>query len=197
LRFAYVLPFDEHEALVENVYLSKTGAPPEAHRAELSGYLQDRYGLFGGDYEVHGEEWGDIPMTAHRFRRRTGTRTHVIGTLGGETRPSTGYTFLRVQRYCRELAASLTGADGDPEGVHPWRYGPLDRVFLRLLRERPERCPGIYARMFAGTPPDPLVRFLTEVSSPLDDAGLIGALPKLPFLRLATGEALDRVRESL
>ncbi|MBA3794082.1 MAG: lycopene cyclase [Rubrobacter sp.] len=197
LRFAYVLPFDEHEALVENVYLSKTGAPPEAHRAELSGYLQDRYGLFGGDYEVHGEEWGDIPMTAHRFRRRTGTRTHVIGTLGGETRPSTGYTFLRVQRYCRELAASLTGADGDPEGVHPWRYGPLDRVFLRLLRERPERCPGIYARMFAGTPPDPLVRFLTEVSSPLDDAGLIGTLPKLPFLRLAAGEALDRVRESL
>ena len=40
LRFAYVLPFDEQEALVENVYLTKTGAPPEAHRAELSGYLQ-------------------------------------------------------------------------------------------------------------------------------------------------------------
>ncbi len=197
LRFAYVLPFDEHEALVENVYLSRRGAPPEAHRAELSGYLQDRYGLSEGDYEVHGEEWGDIPMTAHRFQRRIGDRTHVIGTLGGETRPSTGYTFLRVQRYCRELAASLTGAGGDPEGVHPWRYGPLDRVFLRLLRERPERCPGIYARMFAGTPPDPLIRFLTERSSPLDDAKLIRSLPKLSFLRLAAGEAIDRVRESL
>ena len=197
LRFAYVLPFDEHEALVENVYLSKNGAPPEAHRAELSGYLQDRYGLSEGGYEVLGEEWGDIPMTAHRFRRRIGTRTHVVGTLGGETRPSTGYTFLRVQRYCRALATSLTGSGGDPEGVHPWRYGPLDRVFLRLLRERPESCPGIYARMFAGTPPGPLVRFLTEESSPLDDARLIGALPKLPFLRLAAGEALDRVRESL
>ena len=195
LRFAYVLPFDEHEALVENVYLSRTGAPPEAHRAELSGYLQDRYGLSDKDYEVDGEEWGDIPMTAHRFPRRLGKRTHVIGTLGGETRPSTGYTFLRVQRYCRALAASLTGVDVDPERVHPWRYGPLDRVFLRLLREHPKRCPGIYARMFAGTPPDPLVRFLTEGSSPLDEARLIGALPKLSFLRLAAGEALDRVRE--
>ncbi len=197
LRFAYVLPFDEHEALVENVYLARTGAPPEAHRAELSGYLQDRYGLSGGDYEVRGEEWGDIPMTSHRFRRRTGDRTHAIGTLGGETRPSTGYTFLRVQRYCRALAASLTGAGEDPERVHPWRYGPLDRVFLRLLRERPEGCPGIYARMFAGTPPDPLVRFLTERSSPLDEARLIGALPKLPFLRLAAAEAFDRAREIL
>jgi lycopene beta-cyclase len=197
LRFAYVLPFDEHEALVENVYLTKTGAPPEEHRAELSGYLHDRYGLSGEDYEVNGEERGDIPMTAHHFRRKIGARTHVIGTLGGETRPSTGYTFLRVQRYCRALAASLTGAEVDPERVHPWRYGPLDRVFLRLLRERPERCPGIYARMFAGTPPDSLIRFLTERSSPLDDARLIGALPKLPFLRLAAGEALDRARESL
>lgn len=197
LRFAYVLPFDEHEALVENVYLTKTGAPLEAHRAELSGYLRERYELSEGDYEVHGEEWGDIPMTAHRFPRRIGARTHVIGTLGGETRPSTGYTFLRVQRYCRALAASLTGAGGDPVTVHPWRYGPLDRVFLRLLRERPERCPGIYARMFAGTPPDPLIRFLTEGSTLLDDARLIGALPKLPFLRLAAGEALDYARESL
>ena len=197
LRFAYVLPFDEQEALVENVYLSRTGAPPEAHRAELSGYLQDRYGLSENDYEVDGEEWGDIPMTTHRFPRRLGKRTHVIGTLGGETRPSTGYTFLRVQRYCRALAASLTGAGGDPDRVHPWRYGPLDRVFLRLLRERPERCPGIYARMFAGTPPAPLIRFLTERSSPLDEARLIGALPKPTFLRLAAGEALDRVRETL
>lgn len=197
LRFAYVLPFDEHEALVENVYLTKTGAPPGTHRAELSDYLRERYGITGEDYEVHGEEWGEIPMTAHRFPRRIGARLHAIGTLGGETRPSTGYTFLRVQRYCRALAASLTGPEVDPERVHPWRYGPLDRVFLRLLRERPESCPGIYARMFAGTPPDPLVRFLTEGSSPLDDARLIGALPKLPFLRLAAGEAFDRVREGL
>ena len=197
LRFAYVLPFDEHEALVENVYLSRDGAPPEAHRAELSGYLRDRYGLAEGDYDVDGEEWGDIPMTTHRFARKLGNRTHVIGTLGGETRPSTGYTFLRIQRYCRALAASLTGAGENPEGVHPWRYGPLDRVFLRLLRERPESCPAIYARMFAGTPPGPLVRFLTEGSSPLDDARLIAALPKLPFVRLAAGEALDRVREGL
>ena len=197
LRFAYVLPFDEREALVENVYLTETGAPPETHRAELSGYLLDRYGLSPNDYEVQGEEWGEIPMTAHRFPRRIGARTHVIGTLGGETRPSTGYTFLRAQRYCRALAASLTGAAVDPGRVHPWRYGPLDRVFLRLLRERPESCPGIYARMFAGTPPGALVRFLTEGSTPLDDARLIGALPKLAFLRLAAGEAIDRAREGL
>lgn len=197
LRFAYVLPFDEREALVENVYLSRSGAPPEAHRAELSAYLRERHGLAGGDYEVAGEEWGDIPMITRRFPRKLGTNIYAIGTLGGETRPSTGYTFLRVQRYCQALADSVTGGGKDPEKVHPRRYGLLDRVFLRLLREQPERCPEIYARMFAGTSPDALVRFLTEKSSPLDEAGLIGALPKLPFLRLAAGEAVDGAREIL
>ena len=196
LRFAYVLPFDDREALVENVYLSRDGAPPETHRAELSAYLRDTCGLAEGDYEVEGEEWGDIPMTTRRFPRKPGTRTYAIGTLGGETRPSTGYTFLRVQRYCRALAEHATGGGGDLEKVHPRRYRLLDRVFLRLLREQPERCPEIYARMFAGTRPDALVRFLTERSSPLDEAGLIRALPKLPFLLLAAGEAVDGVRET-
>ncbi len=196
LRFAYVLPFDHHEALVENVYLSQTGASPETHRRELSAYLRDRHGLLEDDYVVDGEERGDIPMTTHRFPRKTGERTHAIGTLGGETRPSTGYTFLRVQRYCRALAASLTGADVDPDAVHPRRHRALDGLFLRLLRERPERCPEIYARMFAGVPPGPLVRFLTETSSPLDEARLVGALPKAPFLRIAWEELIDRARTS-
>ncbi len=43
--------------------------------------------------------------------------------------------------------------------------------------------------MFVGVPPDPLVRFLTEKSTPLDEARLIRALPITPFLWLV-GRAL-------
>ena len=99
---------------------------------------------------------------------------------------------MRGQRYCRALAASLAGEGGDPEGVHPGRHRVLDGLFLRFVRDRPERCPEIYARMFAGVPPGPLVRFLTEKSSPLDEARLVGALPKLPFLRTVGEELIDR-----
>ena len=49
LRFAYVLPYDDREALVENVYLSRVGAAPHTHRRELSGYLLERYGLLEWD----------------------------------------------------------------------------------------------------------------------------------------------------
>jgi lycopene beta-cyclase len=45
--------------------------------------------------------------------------------------------------------------------------------------------------MFAGVPPDSLVRFLTEKSTPLDEARLIQALPKTPFLKLAAKTLLE------
>jgi len=194
LRFVYVLPFGDREALVENVYLSEARVSPQEHRAEISGYLNDRYGLSAEDYVVDGEERGHIPMTDYPFPRRSGRRAYSVGMLGGETRPSTGYTFLRIQRYCRALAADLVAGSGAAEGVHPGRYDLLDGLFLRFVRERPRDCPGVYARMFAGVQPDPLVRFLTEKSTPLDEARLVAALPKWPFLRLGARAMAERLR---
>lgn len=192
LRFAYVLPFSEGEALVENVYLSEAPVSPEEHRAEISGYLRDRYALSPDDYVVDGEERGFIPMTDHRFPTRRGERVHLVGTIGGGTRPSTGYAFLRIQRYCRALAEAVTGGAPLPARTNPPRQDLLDGLFLRFVEERPGLCPGVYARMFAGVPPEPLLRFLTEGSTPLDEARLVGALPKTPFLKVAAGALLER-----
>ncbi|MDQ4105831.1 MAG: lycopene cyclase family protein [Actinomycetota bacterium] len=185
LRFAYVLPFGSREALVENVYLSDAEISPDEHRAELAGYLRDSYGLSPDDYAVEGEESGVIPMTDYRFPRRLGERAYSIGMLGGESRPSTGYTFLRIQRYCRRLAESVIAGAAVPERVEPRRYDVLDGIFLRFMRRYPERCPSVYHRMFSRVPPDTLVRFLTERSSLADESRLVLAMPKIPFLGLA------------
>ncbi len=184
-RFMYVLPFGEREALVENVYLSEGKTSREEHHAEISGYLDDRYGLAPGDYVVDGEEQGYIPMTDYRFPRRLGERAFSMGMLGGETRPSTGYTFLRIQRYCRSLAESLERDGSVPGSIHPQRLNLLDGIFLRYMLEHPEKLPEIYGRMFAGLQPEPLIRFLTERSSPVDELRLVMALPKMPFIKIA------------
>jgi lycopene beta-cyclase len=141
---------------------------------------------------VFGEERGYIPMTDYTFPRRLGERTHNIGMLGGETRPSTGYTFLRIQRYCRALAAAVVSGADSPERPYPRRLDLLDSLFLRFVRERPGECPEVYRRMFAGVPPDSLVRFLTEKSTLVDEARLIRVLPKTPFLKLAAHTLLER-----
>ena len=132
-------------------------------------------------------------MTDYAFPRAFGERIHNIGMLGGETRPSTGYTFLRIQRHCRALARAVASDGALPAEVHPRRYDLLDSLFLRFVREHPEECPEVYRRMFVGVPPDPLVRFLTEKSTPLDEARLIRALPKTPFLGLVGRALLGRL----
>ena len=185
LRFVYVLPFTEREALVENVYLSEAEISADEHRSELRLYLDAVYGLSPDDYAVDDEERGYIPMTDYAFPRRLGEKTYSIGMLGGETRPSTGYTFLRIQRYCRALAESVAaggGAPGRPEAV---RYRLLDKIFLRFMKEHSGKCPAVYLRMFAGLPPDTLVRFLTEKSTQVDDLRLVLSMPKMPFLKIA------------
>ena len=192
LRFAYVLPFGRCEVLVENVYLSEAKVSPEEHRTELADYLRDSFGLSPEDYMVEGEEQGVIPMTDYRFGRRLGERAYSIGMLGGESRPSTGYTFLRIQRYCRRLAESVTSGVEVPEQVDSRRYDLLDGIFLRFMLRHPERCPKIYRRMFSRVPPEALVRFLTERSSPTDELRLVMAMPKAPFI----GIALRRVFEA-
>jgi lycopene beta-cyclase len=193
LRFVYVLSFTEREALVENVYLSEANVTPGEHRIEIEAYLEGIYGLAPDGYEVLGEERGYIPMTDYAFPRAFGERVHNIGILGGETRPSTGYTFLRIQRHCRALAWAVASDGALPAEVHPRRYDLLDSLFLRFVRDRPEECPEVYRRMFVGVPPDPLVRFLTEKSTPLDEARLIRALPKTPFLGLVSRALLGKL----
>ena len=192
LRFMYVLPFSEQEALVESVYLSEAEASADTFRAEVSGYLSEAYGLPETGYEVLGEEQGYIPMTDYRFPRQLGERSYSIGMLGGESRPSTGYTFLRIQRYCRRLAACVVRGVTPPRRVDARRYETLDGLFLRFMQEYPERCPEVYRLMFEGVPPEPLVRFLTEKSSPADEARLVYALPKTPFIKLAGRTLLER-----
>lgn len=191
LRFAYVLPFSGCEALVENVYLSDPYITAEEHRVELAAYLQDSYGLSPEDYTVEGEERGFIPMTDYRFDRRLGERAYSIGMLGGESRPSTGYTFLRIQRYCRRLAESVVSGAQISERTDSRRYDLLDGVFLNFMLKYPGQCPTVYHRMFSSVHPDALVRFLTEKSSLADELSLVLAMPKAPFIGLAFRRAFE------
>lgn len=198
LRFGYVLPASPFEALVENVYLEDAPVTEADHRAELESYLDIRLGLAPGSYEILGDERGYIPMTDHSFEQRPTPRVTLLGTLGGITRPSTGYTFLRIQRSSEETARRLLAVDPEVGPARASRCSLLDRVFLRFLADHPERAPLVFARMFARVPADSLVRFLSDRSTPIDLARLILALPKGWFLsaamRVAIGTAAGFLR---
>jgi len=187
LHFLYTLPFSPTEALVEDTYIQdgKAARPaPEQHRAEISAYLARRRGLT--EFTVTREEAGAIPMTTRPFSKRDG-RVFFIGTAGGCTKPSSGYTFLRIQEQCRQLAdaAAWGTLGGFRESLAPARYRFFDAVFLQVLRDDPAAFPGYFQRLFARVPPEALTAFLSETGTWRSDSQIIRSLPLGPFLLAA------------
>lgn len=187
LHFFYTLPFSPTEALVEDTYIQDGKAAalePEKHRAEIADYLARRRGLT--KYGVTREEAGAIPMTARPFPKRDG-RVFFIGTAGGCTKPSSGYTFSRIQEQCRQIAEAAAGGtlDGFRERPAPARYRFFDAVFLQALRDKPGAFPGHFQRLFARVPPEALTAFLSETGTWRSDSQIIRSLPLGPFLLAA------------
>ncbi len=187
LRFVYVLPFSPTEALVENTYIQATNAAKvttEQHRQEISAYLADAYSL--NEFSVQREEAGAIPMTTQPFPKRDGG-VFFIGTAGGCSKPSSGYTFTRIQEQCRQIADAVQAGtlESFRETPPSNRYRFFDTVFLQALQDDPGAFPGYFHRLFTRVPPDTLTAFLSETSTWTGDFRIIRSLPLQPFLTAA------------
>ena len=188
LHFLYTLPFSPTEALVEDTYIQDgqtAGQAPEQHRAEIAEYLARRRGVT--EYGVTREEGGAIPMTVRPFPKRDG-RVFFIGTAGGCTKPSSGYTFSRIQEQCRQIAdAAAAGTlHRFRERLAPTRYRFFDAVFLQALRDHPGEFPSYFRRLFERVPPAALTAFLSETGTWHSDLEIIRSLPLGPFLQAAS-----------
>ncbi|HYY09376.1 MAG TPA: lycopene cyclase family protein, partial [Kineosporiaceae bacterium] len=106
VAFGYVLPDDARTALVEYTEFTRARLTDAAYEKALAGYLDARYGAAGG-YEVTEVEDGAIPMTDAVHAQWAGHRVLRLGTAGGATRASTGYTFAAMQRQGAAVAADL------------------------------------------------------------------------------------------
>ncbi|NUV42490.1 lycopene cyclase family protein [Streptomyces sp. CAI-24] len=182
LSFGYVLPLDPHTALVEYTEFSPAPLTADAYRSALRHYTQEVLKL--GEFHVTAQERGIIPMTDGHLPCRVGRSVYRIGTAGGATRPSTGYTFAAVQRQSRAVADDLRAGDGlrvpPPYGAWP---RAMDAVLLRALDSGRVAGADFFTRLFREVPGERLLRFL-DGRSRLHEDLLIGLrTPVVPMLR--------------
>lgn len=124
--------------------------------------------------------------------------THIvrIGTSGGYTKPSTGYTFQRTQQYLRELVNMLV-ATGRPERRKSWFTKPfkglLDSVLLNVLQYKRHPADDIFTRLYERNPPARIFRFLDEDTNLWEDLRIMSTVPLGPF----TVGAFDVLRKRL
>lgn len=99
-RFVYVLPKNEHEAMVEGTIFSKTLLSDDEYDQINADYIRDYLQI--ENYEIIEEETGQIPMTDFPFQRGYAERIINMGTTGGLVKPSSGYAFVRIQEHTKQ-----------------------------------------------------------------------------------------------
>lgn len=183
--FVYVLPVDAQRALVEYTLFSGQLLPPAAYDEGLRQYLQSCWP--GVHFEVEETEFGVIPMTTRRFPWYA-DGMYQIGTAGGQTKASSGYTFQFIQKQNAAIVKALEGEGlrpGKPIGAAPPRFRFYDKVLLTVLDRG--YCDGstVFTRLFQRNDPQRIFSFLDNVSSIPEDLALISSLPVWPFLKAA------------
>lgn len=186
LSFGYVLPTSPYEALVEYTEFSARVLDEESYEQALRRYVSRQLGLHRQEYEVTRTEQGVIPMTDARFPRRIGRSVFRIGTAGGATRPSTGYTFAGIQRQVRAVAAACrNGRTPLPPPVHSARHSAMDAVLLRALDTGRVDGAELFTGLFRQVPMERLLRFLDGATRWDEDFATGLRTPVRPMLRTA------------
>ena len=91
----YVLPTSTTEALLEYTLFSKNLLSKEEYEAEIQKYIEN---LGITEYEIIEKEEGNIPMTCYPFWKHNTKNIVNIGSAGGWTKASTGYTFKNASK---------------------------------------------------------------------------------------------------
>lgn len=194
VRFVYVLPLSETEALAEFTIFSPSLWEQEAYEEALNNYLSDLLNL--GEYSIEEKEFGAIPMTDHSFPLRNGKRILNLGTAGGMTKASTGYTFVNVQRHTLAIADCLK-EKGHPFAKMPTcrkRYHFYDAILLDVLTKN--RYPGssIFSHMFLKNTPERVFDFLGEDSRFAQELRLFTSFPQMPFVKGFLSVVAERLK---
>jgi len=188
LTFFYVLPYSKNEALVEYTFFTDTILSDREYRDGIDAHLETRYGLGKDDFKITRSETGAIPMEDRRYPAWFNPRVLNIGTVGGLTKPSTGYTFTRIHKHCKKIVKALEKNDTPPEASgSDYRFRIYDMMLLYLLKEEPEVCKTIFHDLFKKNSFDKILRFLEEETNLAEEISIFASLPYNPFFRAIYG----------
>ena len=185
--FTYVLPYSPTRLLVEVTFFARVVPDRAVLEAELESLLQRRG---WGQAQVVRQEYAVLPMGLPSARVLPGQPPQA-GTGGGALRASSGYGFLRIQRWAANCAQHYL-ATGEVVG-HPkphWWWRSMDQLFLDVIVSDPSLAPVIFERMLKRTEPARFVRFMSDQASVMDCVRIIAGLPKRPFLTALLNRAL-------
>lgn len=186
-RFMYILPTSSTEALLEYTLFSKDLLSKEEYENEIEKYIQ-KLGIT--EYEIVEKEQGNIPMTSYKFWKHNTKNIINIGSVGGWTKASTGYTFKNTTKKSKALIQFLSNQSDTSTSLSRsfkkfhkidkfWFY---DLLFLDVLYRRNDLGSKVFSSLFKKGNPTLIFKFLDEETTFWEDLQVIWKCPKGLFV---------------
>ena len=179
-RFMYVLPTSKNEALFEYTLFSEDLLEKSVYEQEIELYLKNRGTT---DYEITEKESGNIPMSCFRFDQQNSARILFIGTAGGWTKASTGFTFYNSYKQSKKLVSFLKSGKELTQFSKRNRYWFYDLILLEVLHQNNEKGAEIFGLLFQKNKVEDIFIFLNEEGTFLSDLKVMLTLPKWLFIK--------------
>ena len=183
-RFMYVLPTSENEALLEYTLFSKNLLSKEEYEAEIQKYIEN---LGITEYEIIEKEQGNIPMTCYPFWKHNTKNIVNMGSAGGWTKASTGYTFKNAFKKSKVLVQFLKSESDFTKFHRKDKFWFYDLLLLDILGFKNELGSKIFSSMFKSGNSTVIFKFLDEETSFLEDLQVIWRCPKMIFVKALIG----------
>ena len=179
VHFFYTLPFTPKKALIETTWLSNLEDNSLTdYDDQIENYIKLNLGI--EKYKINYKEKGAIPLFYPSYIKEN--KKINIGSAGGMTRLSTGYTFLNIQEHSKYISKNIENIEKVKVYTIKKKYEFLDSVFLKVLKKYPKKMPNIFFKMFIGSS-NTVIKFLSNKSNVFEDFLIILKMPKWIFIK--------------
>ena len=178
-RFMYVLPISPNKALFEYTLFSKEVLTKEEYESELIKYLATKSIT---EYTITETEQGVIPMTSYKFWKQNSKNILHIGTVGGWTKASTGYTFKNTSKKTIQLITFLKTENDFTHFRKKTRFWWYDLLLIDVLSSHNHLGSKLFSTLFQRNSLKNVFRFLDEETSFIEDLRIMLSMPPLKFI---------------
>ncbi len=183
--FVYVLPLTNKKALVEYTVLSASLLKNEEYNEGLQTYISQFLNI--SNFTIEEEEFGVIPMSNYAFPNQTSLPLITIGTAGGQTKGSSGYTFQFIQKHSDAIVNALL------KNEHPGRQGNIfnkrfkiyDDTLLQVLYNKKQTASQIFGALFKQNKPQLIFKFLDNETTITEELKIMNSVPAHIFFPAA------------
>ena len=122
-------------------------------------------------------------MTCFPFEKTNTDKLIHIGTAGGWTKPSTGYTIKNAIEKTKEIASLIKSNKSLKNYNNRNRFWYYDLILLDVLKATKGNGYKAFSYMFRRNDPIKILKFLDEKTNLFEEIPILVSVNKIPFIK--------------